>query len=374
MNGPRSRPGAASFACLALVVLTGACGGASPRTPLAPGGVPPVAIPPLSGALAAVGTIGNRVTGDPIYTGESTIEFVGTVSSSGTARQGAFRVEGLVEGTYEVRIRGTGHVDHVTKNVPVGPGPVTELRFSVIPWGAQRFGAVYSPLYHDYFHWIARGTDVDALRKWDLERNPPREIYVGTTEKGTAVPVAREVFDYAMGLIRTVNEQMLPDMFCGNVEPLPIRTGPTLHACPEYECAETIAPGQIVFEFVTRQDQTPGWASVHTRNPSLTIPEGMVVLNTVWLRRAMEGDVLHTREYMEYVVPHETYHVAFAGHRPTTLNYSFSLMGRSPVMAPDDKLASCIVYHPHTAVGNQQPDVNPSYWRSNAIAIQSAGR
>jgi len=37
-------------------------------------------------------------------------------------------------------------------------------------------------------------------------------------------------------------------------------------------------------------------------------------------------------------------------------------LGDEPnVLAPQDKLAACIVYHPDTHIGNFYPDVNPTY-------------
>ena len=85
-----------------------------------------------------------------------------------------------------------------------------------------------------------------------------------------------------------------------------------------------------------------------------------------------------SHEELKGALLHELYHVAFGFHTcggdlgsnphgfsPINCPYPASVManrGDTPnVLAPQDKLAACIVYHPDTHVGNVYPDVNPTY-------------
>ena len=189
-----------------------------------------------------------------------------------------------------------------------------------------------------------------SIRKWVI---PPTELYVVPN-----LTVAAEQFADVLAVLGEINAESVRDLWCGFAGPLSIVTGPDIATHPD---------GVIIVRpnFDIGSSGTVGPASI--RN-------GTVTCNVF---RPNDGS-FQSHEELKGILLHELYHVAFGYHTcggdlgtnphgfsRTNCPYPASVManlGDEPnVLAPQDKLAACIVYYPDTYIGNFYPDVNPTY-------------
>jgi hypothetical protein len=243
-------------------------------------------------------------------------------------------------------------VEHKTLRVEVSSASGQQFDFTVIEWNSGMFGAVYDQTFHQAFHQMARiGPHRAGLGKWTI---PPGELFLVEGR----VPEAQ--FDSVLQALTEVNDESVPALWCGLVGPLRISRG---------ACDICLSPGRIVVR--------PNWDS----GSSGTIPSAR--------DGATSGDIrinvfrpndnrLQRHEELKAILVHELFHVAYAyhlcggdlGQNPfgfsvTNCPYPDSLMANLGlhVLRPSaqDMLASCLVYHPDTHLGNLLPDTNHSY-------------
>ena len=325
---------AAAAAALCLLPLAGCSGSATS---------PPTSPPPPS--ILVVGQVIDRVLKTPIA--GSTITFTGATTHSAGVSGGRFELE-MPPGHYGVSIDGPSHVPHHTQIAHVD-GSV-ELRFSVLSWGTQLFGATYDQTFHKVFHQMARigNGGITGIRKWVL---PPSEIYL----VDDTVPVAQ--FELVLDVLREISRTSLPELWCNFTTSMAVHTGPS----PEER------DGRIIVR--------PNWDVTATGTTGQGAKRSGVVQVNVF--RSVDGR-LQTRNELTATLLHEFFHVAFAFHQcggqlgpnpfgfsPDNCPYPDSLMAnrgeRLTRPSAQDRLAACIVYHEDTHVGNRFPDINERY-------------
>jgi hypothetical protein len=220
-------------------------------------------------------------------------------------------------------------------------------------WGSGAFGAVNDTTFQAFFDQVARvgstGTPY-SIRKWVI---PPTELYV---VPNPAVPAAQ--FADVLAVLGEINAESAHDLWCGFAGPLSIVTGPDISTHPD---------GVII----VRPNYDIG--SSGTVGPT-SIRSGTITCNVF---RPNDG-TFQSHANLKSALLHELYHVAFGYHTcggdlganphgfsPTNCPYPTSAMANRgdilTVLAPQDKLAACIVYHPDTHCGNLYQDVNPTY-------------
>lgn len=325
--------------CLLLATLSVGCGAQTMPSPTAPPTMPPVTI---------TGTVVDRVNGG-VVSGSTVLLDSGSATLTTTVANGTFQFASVPLGIYRVVISSPAHVTHTTLSMVIDQSAA--LQFSVIPWGAARFGATYDDTFDKFFHQLARVSDSlpSTLRKWTIM---PRQIYVVSG----AVPA--DSLDLLLSALGDVNRDTIPALFCNQVGALPITTGPDV-AGP--------SNGQILI----RPAVTGG--SSGSLGGSQSGTSGLVTLG---LSGSFGGP--HTRGELVGILAHEIFHVAGAFHvcggdvgtnpfgfSRTNCPYPDSLManlGDLPQQASaQDRLAACLMYHPHTVRGNLAPDTNPTY-------------
>ena len=259
---------------------------------------------------------------------------------------GRFDLE-MPPGQYVVSIDGQSHVPHQTQIAYVDGS--TELPFSVLQWGPSLFGATYDETFHRAFHQIARVSSdgIFGIRKW---AQPPSEIYlVEGTVPASSLAVVREVLE-------EISQESLPALWCES-QAIPVTSGP--------EPAAT--DGRVVVR--------PNWDITTTG----TLGRGVIRSGTVQIQVFMTP-VNRSPTYAEFkgALLHEFYHVAFGYHLcggnlgPNPFGFSrgdcpypeSSMANRGPIvpeLAPQDRLAACIVYNDDTHVDNRFPDINARY-------------
>lgn len=323
---------------LALAFSSGCSADRSPIAPQSP-----------EATLIVSGTVEDRLSHAPV--GNSMVLFKGPVSASVQATaQGSYELRGLVPGEYDVTISGPSHVQHDTLRLLLAES--TKISFSVVTWGAQHTGAAYDPTFQQFFHQLARvGAGTGILRKWILK---PTELYL---IQGTVPP---EQFQVVQAELESLNQEIIPALWCNWTGPLALRTGPD-------EPPDT--DGRIVVR--------PNWEDGASGTVGQTqVRTGRVAVNVF----GPTHDRLLTSQEIRGVLAHELFHVAGAFHvcggnlgenpfgfSPTNCPYPDSLManrGDLPVApSAEDRLASCLIYSSDTVPGNRYPDINPYYAR-----------
>ncbi len=328
----------AAYLGLGVLTVPGCSGGGSPVEPALP-----------NRNFSVTGSISDRLSRSAV--GGSAISFSGPVTGSARVTStGAYELRGLAAGDYTVVISGPTHVPHETRQVSL-IGPV-DLPFSVVTWGATPFGTAYDETFQKFFHQLARvGRGTGALRKWVI---PPTELYL---VEGT---VPREQFDIVSAELRRVNEESLPALWCHWTGPLTITIGPD-------------SPATVDGRIIVR----PNWNDGATGSlGDAEVRWGRVAVNVFGptANRLLRADEIRA------ILGHELFHVAGAfhvcggnvGENPfgfsrTNCPFPDSLMANLgtlvPAPSPQDRLASCLIYHPETAPGNLYPDINPIYPR-----------
>ena len=169
--------------------------------------------------------------------------------------------------------------------------------------------------------------------------------------------VGADQFADVLAVLGEINTESVHDLWCGFAGPLSIVTGPDISTHPD---------GVII----VRPNFNLG--STGTVGPT-NIRSGTVTCNVA----GSDGNLL-TRDNLKADLLHELYHVAFGYHEcggdlganphgfsQTNCPYPASVMANRgdhlTALAPQDKLAACIVYHPDTHPGNTYPDTNPTY-------------
>ena len=325
-----------------LAILSVGCGGSASTSVVA-------ASSGATNRVTASGTVIDRINGGPID--GATITFRNSLETrSATVVAGSYTIDVASGFNYDVHVSGPANVTHETQMLNVtGAG---EFPFSVLKWGSGAFGATNDDTFQKFFHQLARvgpSSDPIALRKWVI---PPTQLYV---VEGTVPP---EQLAAVLAVLGEINAESVSDLWCRTVAPLNIVTGPDINASPD---------GVII----VRPNRDTG--------SSGTIGPTSIRTGTVTCNMFRSGDNrLQTHQELKGILLHELFHVAFAYHvcggdlganpfgfSSTNCPYPDSLManlGDLPVtLSPQDKLASCIVYHPDTHPGNLYQDVNPTY-------------
>lgn len=332
------------IACIA--ILAAGCGGGKSGPALT---APSVTPQPTGNTVSVSGTVTDRIGGGPIDTATMTFA-LGTLQKSASVTSGSFAID-VVPGEYLVTITGPSNVPQETRSLTV-PGAGT-FPFSVLKWGSGLFGATYDQTFDKFFDQVARvasaGTP-NSIRKWVI---PPTELYVVPN-----LTVASDAFADVLAVLAEINAESVHDLWCGFAPSLNIVTGPDITTHPD---------GVIIVRpnFDVGASGTLGQGNIRS---------GTVTVNVFGPNT---GRFL-SHEELKGALLHELYHVAFGFHTcggdlgsnphgfsPINCPYPASVManrGDTPnVLAPQDKLAACIVYHPDTHVGNVYPDVNPTY-------------
>jgi hypothetical protein len=278
--------------------------------------------------LLVSGTVSDRIEGGPID--GSTITFRGAETRSGRVSGGRYEVADLPDGPCEVTIAGPAHVEHKDLRRAVSASNASRLDFTVLKWGASRFGATYDRAFDAFFRLVS-GSAGDGVSKWLV---PPRSLYV--TDRGlTSAGLAR-----LLALLESVAAEDVPAMFGGRIGPPPVEIGPTLPS--------NRRDGSIVIAF-------PGGTS---NGVAFTAPGRPArVAGTVSLAASHYDDALPTARY---VLSHELFHVAFASHaRGAGIRSVMEDEDTNGTLTPADRLASWLVSHDDCQPGNRAPDTNP---------------
>lgn len=337
LRGPR-------FACAlglatALALLSLGCGSSTAFTPTGPS-------QPVQTAVAVTGRVTDRIADGPLSRATLTLQAAGTPIVA-NVENGNFNLPAVPVGTYRLEIAAAGYVTHTTASMTIDRD--VSLDFSLIPWGGQRFGATYDERFSQFFHQIARvsSSPPESLRRWTMA---PEQIYV------VADGIPAPGLDLLLSAVNTVNSETVPAAFCGLVNALPIVTGPDRSGPSN---------GQILI----RPAMSGGAGGTLGGPRSGTV--AISIFATAW-------DRLFTEQELVGILAHEVFHVAGAYHvcggntgtnpygfSPQNCLFPNSLMANLgplvPTLSPEDRLAACLMYHPHTVRGNLAPDQNPTY-------------